>query len=263
MGCVCKAMLQAPNAHAFAPRDADDNPLRQALARAQALSEPQALAPLLAQARLPAAVEQAAEATAARLTRGLRARGRGVHSGVVQGMLQEFSLSSDEGIALMCLAEALLRIPDADTRDALIRDKIGGGRWQAHLGKSPLLFVNAAAWGLLVTGKLVEAPAQESLTAALHRLGARGAEPLVRAAVDAAVRLMARQFVAGETIEEALDKGRAREAQGFRHSYDMLGEAAITEAQAQQYLMAYAHAIEAIGHAAAGRGILAGPGLAI
>lgn len=256
-------MLHAPTTGAFAPRHADDNPLRQDIARAQALSEPEAVAALLAKARLPASTEQAAEATAARLTRGLRARGSGFQSGLVQGMLQEFSLSSDEGIALMCLAEALLRIPDADTRDALIRDKIGGGQWQAHLGKSPLLFVNAAAWGLLVTGKLVEAPAQESLTAALHRLGARGAEPLVRAAVDAAVRLMARQFVAGETIEEALAKARTREAQGFRHSYDMLGEAAITEAQAQQYLMAYAHAIEAIGHAAAGRGILDGPGLSI
>ena len=263
MGRICKAMLHAPTTHAFAPRNADNNPLRQALARAQALTEPEAVAALVAKARLPPATQQAAEATAARLTRGLRARSSGFHSGLVQGMLQQFSLSSEEGIALMCLAEALLRIPDAATRDALIRDKIAGGQWQAHLGKSPLLFVNAAAWGLLVTGKLVEAPAQESLSAALHRLGAKGAEPLVRAAVDAAVRLMARQFVAGESIEEALAKARTREAQGFRHSYDMLGEAALTEVQAQQYLMAYAHAIEAIGHASAGRGILDGPGLSI
>ncbi|WP_200843780.1 trifunctional transcriptional regulator/proline dehydrogenase/L-glutamate gamma-semialdehyde dehydrogenase [Pantoea sp. 18069] len=250
-------------AGAFAPRDATDNPLRQAIARAQALTEPQALAALLAQARVPPALEQAVQATATRLARGMRARGTAFQTGLVQGMLQQFSLSSEEGIALMCLAEALLRIPDADTRDALIREKIGGGHWQAHLGKSPLLFVNAAAWGLLVTGKLVEAPADDSLSAALHRLGAKGAEPLVRAAVDAAVRLMARQFVAGETINEALANARPREAQGFRYSYDMLGEAALTEAQAQHYLSAYAGAIEAIGRAAGGRGIHDGPGLSI
>ncbi|MET1116756.1 MAG: trifunctional transcriptional regulator/proline dehydrogenase/L-glutamate gamma-semialdehyde dehydrogenase [Comamonas sp.] len=248
---------------AFAPRSAHDNPQRAAIAHAQALSEPEALAPLLEQARLPAALEQAIEATAARLTRGVRARGSGFEGGLVQGMLQEFSLSSHEGIALMCLAEALLRIPDAATRDALIRDKIGGGAWQAHLGKSPRLFVNAAAWGLLLTGRLVQAPAQASLAAALHRLSAKGTEPLVRAAVDAAVRLMARQFVAGETIEQALADGRVREAQGFRHSYDILGEGALTEAQAQHYLAAYAHAVEAVGRAALGRGIHDGPGVSI
>ncbi|MEG1769291.1 MAG: trifunctional transcriptional regulator/proline dehydrogenase/L-glutamate gamma-semialdehyde dehydrogenase [Comamonas sp.] len=247
----------------FAPRDAMDSPLRQAIAQAQALTEPQALAPLLAQARLPPALAQAVQATASRLTRGMRARGGSLQAGLVQGMLQQFSLSSPEGLALMCVAEALLRIPDAATRDALIRDKIGRGHWQAHLGQSPRLFVNAAAWGLLATGKLVAAPANASLGAALHRLGAKGAEPLVRAAVDTAVRLMARQFVAGESIEQALADARAREAQGFGHSYDMLGEAALTEAQAQHYLASYAHAIDAIGRAAMGRGILAGPGLSI
>ncbi|MCD2514254.1 bifunctional proline dehydrogenase/L-glutamate gamma-semialdehyde dehydrogenase PutA [Comamonas endophytica] len=248
---------------AFAPRSAEPNPLREAIARAQALTEPETVAPLLAQARVPDALEQAIEATAARLTRGLRARSNGFSAGMVQGMLQEFSLASEEGIALMCLAEALLRIPDAATRDELIRDKIGGGAWQGHLGKSPHLFVNATVWGLLLTGRLVEAPEPSGMSASLHRLGAKGAEPLVRAAVDAAVGLMARQFVAGESIEQALARARAREAQGFRHSYDMLGEAALTEAQAQHYLAAYCHAIEAVGRAALGRGIHDGPGVSI
>ena len=256
-------MLQSTTLHAFAPRSASPNPLREALGRAQSLAEPETLAPLLAQARVPPALEQAIEATAARLTRGLRARSNGYSAGMVQGLLQEFPLSSEEGMALMCLAEALLRIPDAATRDELIRDKIGSGAWQGHLGKSPQLFVNATVWGLLLTGRLMDAPAPSSLTAALHRLGAKGAEPLVRAAVDAAVRLMARQFVAGENIEEALFRARAREAQGFRHSYDMLGEAALTEAQAQHHLLAYCHAIEAVGRAALGRGIHEGPGVSI
>ena len=252
-----------PAARAFAPRDATDSPLRLAIAHARALTEPEALAPLLEQARLPPALEQAVAATAARLTRGLGARGKALPTGLVQGMLQQFSLSSQEGIALMCVAEALLRIPDAATRAALIRDKIGSGHWMSHLGKSPLLFVNAAAWGLLVTGKLVAAPTDHSLGACLHRLGARSSEPLVGAAVDMAVRLMAQQFVAGETIAQALENTRARQARGFRYSYDMLGEAALTEAQVQQYLSDYVQAIDAIGRAAAGRGVLDGPGVSI
>jgi len=256
-------MLHSTTGCAFAPRSADDDPLRAAIARTQALSEPEALAPLLAQARVPPALDQAIEATAARLVRGVRARSSVFEGGLVQGMLQEFALSSEEGIALMCLAEALLRIPDAATRDELIRDKLGGGAWQAHLGKSPRLFVNAAAWGLLLTGRLVQTPSESGLGAALHRLSAKGSEPLVRAAVDAVVRLMARQFVAGESIEQALAQGQAREAQGFRHSYDILGEAALTEAQAQRYLADYAHAVETVGRAALGRGIHDGPGVSI
>ncbi len=257
-------MLHASTTAAFAPRSHTDDALRQAIGRAQAMTEPQALAALLPQARLPQALEEAVEATALRLTRDMRAQhSAAFQTGLVQGMLQEFSLSSQEGIALMCLAEALLRIPDNETRDALIRDKIGGGHWQAHLGKSPRLFVNAATWGLMLTGKLVETPEPGSLMQALHRLGAKGAEPLVRAAVDKAVGLMARQFVAGETIQEALAHARAREAQGFRHSYDMLGEAALTEEQAQYYLAAYAKAIHAVGRASAGRGVDDGPGMSI
>ena len=139
----------------------------------------------------------------------------------------------------MCLAEALLRIPDDDTRDALIRDKIGGGDWRAHLGHSPSLFVNAATWGLLLTGRLTATSSEQGLSAALVRLIGRGGEPLIRTGVNIAMRLMGEQFVAGQTIDEALDNGRDREAQGFRHSYDMLGEAAVTAEQAYQYMQAY------------------------
>ncbi len=167
--------------------------------------------------------------------------------GLVQGLIQEFSLSSQEGVALMCLAEALLRIPDAATRDALIRDKIGDADWQAHLGRSPSVFVNAATWGLLLTGKLVATHTEQGLASALTRLLARSGEPVVRRGVDMAMRLMGEQFVTGETIEEALQRAKRREREGFRYSYDMLGEAALTEADAQRYLAAYRHAIDAIG----------------
>jgi RHH-type proline utilization regulon transcriptional repressor/proline dehydrogenase/delta 1-pyrroline-5-carboxylate dehydrogenase len=164
-----------------------------------------------------------------------------------------------KGVALMCLAEALLRIPDDDTRDALIRDKIGGGDWRAHLGHSPSLFVNAATWGLLLTGRLTATSSEQSLSSALVRLIGRGGEPLIRTGVNIAMRLMGEQFVAGQTIDEALDNGRDREAEGFRHSYDMLGEAAVTAEQAFSYMQAYRRAIHAIGARAGVRGIYEGP----
>ena len=164
-------------------------------------------------------------------------------------MLQEFALSSQEGVALMCLAEALLRIPDAATRDALIRDKIAGGHWRAHVGKSRSLFVNAAAWGLVLTGKLVAPQSDGSLAQSLAGLIGRGGEPLIRVAMDKAVRLMGEQFVMGETMDAALQNAARLEARGFLHSYDMLGEAAMTRADARRYRRAYEEAIRAIGRA--------------
>ena len=219
---------------------------------------------LLDRARLAPHEAAAAHAEAMRLAAAVRHRAPGGGaSGLVQGLLQEFALSSQEGVALMCLAEALLRIPDTTTRDALIRDKIGDGDWQKHLGRSPSIFVNAAAWGLLVTGRLVATHSDSGLAATLHRLLARGGEPLIRLGIDRAMRLMGEQFVTGERIEDALERARRREAQGFRHSYDMLGEAATTAEDACRYDAAYAHAIEQIGRASAGRGPIEGPGISV
>ena len=245
--------------------------LREAISSLTRAPEPDLLPGLVEQARLAAPQAAAAQSLALRIARGVRDKSRaGGRAGLVQGLLQEFALSSQEGVALMCLAEALLRIPDAATRDALIRDKIGnktgdstGVDWQQHLGQSPSLFVNAAAWGLLVTGKLVGTHSDNGLAATLRRVVARGGEPLIRKGVDMAMRMMGEQFVTGETIAQALANARPREAQGFRYSYDMLGEAAMTEADAQRYLRAYQAAIEAIGQASAGRGPIDGPGISI
>ncbi len=238
--------------------------LREAITRHTRLPETELIPGLLQQATLTDAQASRAQALAVRVARGVRERaldsGR---AGLVQGLLQEFALSSQEGVALMCLAEALLRIPDADTRDALIRDKIGRGHWQQHLGQSPSLFVNAATWGLLLTGRLVATHSDTGLSSALRRLLGRGGEPLVRKGVDMAMRMMGEQFVTGQTIEEALGNAREREADGFRFSYDMLGEAALTAQDAQHYLKAYEDAINAIGRASAGRGIYEGPGISI
>ncbi|MDA8520549.1 trifunctional transcriptional regulator/proline dehydrogenase/L-glutamate gamma-semialdehyde dehydrogenase [Acidovorax sp. NCPPB 4044] len=251
---------------AFAPRAGvpADTPLRAAITAACRVPEPEAIAPLLEEARFDGAIAQRVQALALRLAGGLRQRkSAGGRAGLVQGLLQEFALSSQEGVALMCLAEALLRIPDNATRDALIRDKIARGDWEPHLGKSPSLFVNAATWGLLLTGRLVATHSEQGLGAALRRITARGGEPLVRKGVDVAMRMMGEQFVTGETIAQALANARPREAQGFRYSYDMLGEAALTAADAERYLQSYVDAIHAIGAASAGRGVYEGPGISI
>ncbi|MDH4448678.1 MAG: proline dehydrogenase family protein, partial [Acidovorax sp.] len=248
----------------FAPRTPLASPLRAAITAAYRRPEPEALAPLLADARLPQDQAAAAGQLALRIARALRERKASAgRAGIVQGLLQEFSLSSQEGVALMCLAEALLRIPDKATRDALIRDKISHGQWDAHLGKSPSLFVNAATWGLLITGKLVATHSEGSLGNSLSRLIGKGGEPLIRKGVDMAMRMMGEQFVTGETIDEALRNARTMEAEGFRYSYDMLGEAALTSEDAQRYYASYEQAIHAIGKASAGRGIYEGPGISI
>jgi len=194
-------------------------PLRAAITAATRTPEPALLPGLLAAATLAPAQAEAAQTLALRIARGVRERARASgRAGLVQGLLQEFALSSQEGVALMCLAEALLRVPDAATRDALIRDKISAGNWQSHLGQSPSLFVNAATWGLLLTGKLVSTHSETGLGAALGRLTAKGGEPLIRKGVDMAMRMMGEQFVTGETIEEALKHARGPEAEGFRYS---------------------------------------------
>ena len=222
--------------------------------------EEECLPPLMAEAALSAPEANAARQLARRLVEALRAKGR--PSGV-EGLLQEYALSSQEGVALMCLAEALLRIPDTATRDALIRDKISKGDWRSHLGHSASLVVNAATWGLLVTGKLTATTSQSGIEAALTRLIARGGEPIIRRGVDLAMRMMGEQFVTGQTIAEALANSRGMEARGFRYSYDMLGEAAVTVADAARYYRDYEQAIGAIGEASAGRGVIEGPGISV
>jgi RHH-type proline utilization regulon transcriptional repressor/proline dehydrogenase/delta 1-pyrroline-5-carboxylate dehydrogenase len=234
--------------------------LRSAITAAYCRSESECLQPLLDLAMMSPEAAARAASTARALVERLRSKPR---SGGVEGLVHEYALSSHEGVALMCLAEALLRIPDNATRDALIRDKIAASDWRAHIGHSPSLFVNAATWGLVVSGRLTATTSETTLSAALVRLIARGGEPIIRKGVDIAVRMMGEQFVTGQTIVEALLRSRVMEARGFRYSYDMLGEAATTAEDAARYLAGYAGAIHAIGRAAAARGIYNGPGISI
>ncbi len=236
-------------------------PPRAAIDEAYRRPEQECLPPLIAAARLPDELALQVHALAGRLVTELRAT-RARSSGV-DALMQEFSLSSEEGVALMCLAEALLRVPDTDNADRLIREKIKRGDWHAHLGNSPSLFVNAVTWGLLVTGKLVGTSSERGLAMALNRLVAKGGEPLIRKGVDLAMRMLGEQFVTGRTIEEALTRAQANERRGYCYSFDMLGEAALTAADAQRHRAGYEHAIHAIGKAAGGRGVHAGPGISV
>nr|WP_154324823.1 trifunctional transcriptional regulator/proline dehydrogenase/L-glutamate gamma-semialdehyde dehydrogenase [Pantoea sp. 201603H] len=248
----------------FAEQILPQSVTRAAITSAWRRPEPEAVPMLLEQARLPGAMAVKTQQLAYTLAEKLRnQKSAGGRAGMVQSLLQEFSLSSQEGIALMCLAEALLRIPDKPTRDALIRDKISTGNWQSHLGRSPSMFVNAATWGLLFTGRLVATHNEASLSHSLNRIIGKSGEPLIRKGVDMAMRLMGEQFVTGETIAEALANARKLEEKGFSYSYDMLGEAALTAADAKAYLISYQQAIHAIGKASNGRGIYEGPGISI
>lgn len=244
----------------FAPPISPPTALRRAITAATRRSEPDCMAQLIGDATLDPFRHEAARTLAHDLVTALRAA---PVAGGVEALVQEYALSTQEGVALMCLAEALLRIPDSATRDDLIRDKIAGGDWWAHLGEARPLFVNAATWGLVVTGRLTASIDERGLGASLTRLIARAGEPVIRRGVDLAMRLMGEQFVTGRTIDEALVRARAMEQRGFTYSYDMLGEAAMTAADAARYLADYRTAIAAIGVAAQGRGIYAGPGISI
>jgi RHH-type proline utilization regulon transcriptional repressor/proline dehydrogenase/delta 1-pyrroline-5-carboxylate dehydrogenase len=205
------------------------------------------LSVLAAEASVEPALADAVAAQARAWVEGVRAR-QHAHPGI-DSFLQQYDLSTEEGVLLMCVAEALLRIPDARTADALIRDKLSRGDWERHLGGSDSLLVNASTWGLLLTGRLTRLPQTQAgdPKAWYGRMVARAGEPVVRLAVRHAMKLMAEQFVMGRTIEEALARGREGEQSRCRYSFDMLGEAALTAADAERYGAAYAQAIAAIG----------------
>ena len=182
--------------------------------------------------------------------------------GVVESFLQQYSLGTQEGLALMTLAEALLRTPDAHTRDRLISEKIGSADWAAHVGKSDSLLVNFSSFGLMIAGKLVEPDedTKKNLPNVIKNIAARVGEPVIREAVAMAVKIMGEQFVVGRTIESALKRS---DKEGWLCSFDMLGEGARTTADAERYEKIYGDAIEAVGKTATGQGPEAGHGVSV
>jgi RHH-type proline utilization regulon transcriptional repressor/proline dehydrogenase/delta 1-pyrroline-5-carboxylate dehydrogenase len=219
------------------------------LDEAKFVDERAAIAAALALRPLAQADREAVQNEAEALVRAAR-RGGG-RGGVVESFLQEFSLSTREGLALMCLAEALLRTPDEETRDRLIAEKIASADWASHIGHSDSLMVNASTWSLMLTGKLIDPDeeARSDLPGFIRRLAGRLGEPVIRRAVGAAVRVMGEQFVLGSTIAKALKRAAG---EGFVCSFDMLGEGARTQADAERYEGAYAKAIKAVGAQAKG-----------
>ncbi|MEP5247504.1 MAG: proline dehydrogenase family protein, partial [Alphaproteobacteria bacterium] len=201
----------------------------------------------------------AISATAAQLVRDIRGT---TAPGLMEVFLAEYGLSTDEGVALMCLAEALLRVPDAETIDALIEDKIAPSDWGRHFGRSTSSLVNASTWALMLTGRVLddEQPGPvRHLRGAIKRLG----EPVIRTAVSRAMKEMGRQFVLGENITSAMQRAANMEKNGFTYSYDMLGEAARTEADAKRYHLSYSRAISAIATACTSDDIRKNPGISV
>ncbi|MDT8437778.1 MAG: bifunctional proline dehydrogenase/L-glutamate gamma-semialdehyde dehydrogenase PutA [Wenzhouxiangellaceae bacterium] len=195
-----------------------------------------------------------------------RVRKRGENAGAMEAFMREYDLSSEEGVVLMCLAEALLRIPDSDTAERLISDKLAEADWQAHLGQSESLFVNASTWGLMLTGRMVRVgrSTRTDFTSVLARLASKSGEPLVRVAIRQAMRIMGHQYVMGRTIGEALKRADQAENRHYRYSFDMLGEAALTADDAERYRRAYHEAITALARApGAGDDVFAAPSISV
>ncbi|MEP6344161.1 MAG: bifunctional proline dehydrogenase/L-glutamate gamma-semialdehyde dehydrogenase PutA [Maricaulaceae bacterium] len=183
--------------------------------------------------------------------------------GIMEQFLGEYGLSTDEGVALMCLAEALLRVPDSETIDDLIHDKIAPSSWGQHLGKSSSSLVNASTWGLMLTGKVLDSDKTIGLASVLHGTVKRLGEPIIRAAVSRAMKEMGNQFVLGETIQEAVRRGQKKQLQGFTYSYDMLGEAALTSKDAKRFYDAYSKSIDYLSTTIRSQDIRTNPGVSI
>lgn len=234
------------------------NPLHAKIDAAYLLDETKAVAALVKSADLSPQDRSDIAAQGADLVRRIRAAS---DPGLMEVFLAEYGLSTDEGIALMCLAEALLRVPDADTIDALIDDKIAPSNWGTHLGKSASSLVNASTWALMLTGRVLDD--DRGMAQPLRRVIKRLGEPVIRTAVARAMRVMGQQFVLGVDINAAMKRAAGMEAQGFTYSYDMLGEAARTDEDAKSYHLAYSRAISAIATACTSDSVAQNPGISV
>ncbi|HEY0309803.1 MAG TPA: bifunctional proline dehydrogenase/L-glutamate gamma-semialdehyde dehydrogenase PutA, partial [Luteimonas sp.] len=242
---------------------APPSPLRAAITAAWVRDEAQAVRELLQAARQPAEDRLAIQATATDLVR--RVRARAADQGAIEAFMRQYDLGSQEGVLLMCVAEALLRIPDTETTDKLIRDKLGEADWKRHMGQSDSVLVNASTWGLMLTGHLVDLAdeTRHDVHGAFKRLVGRVGEPVIRLAVRQAMKIMGHQFVMGRTIGEALARSRKGDHANYRYSFDMLGEAALTQGDADRYLEAYRMAIDAIGGSGAFSDEITAPSISV
>ncbi|HET6586964.1 MAG TPA: bifunctional proline dehydrogenase/L-glutamate gamma-semialdehyde dehydrogenase PutA, partial [Oleiagrimonas sp.] len=225
--------------------------------------ETDAINELLALAELPEAKRDAIHARAADLVKRVRAKQD--ERSAIAAFMQQYDLSSSEGMLLMCIAEALLRIPDSDTADKLIRDKLTEADWKKHLGTSKSVLVNASTWGLMLTGHIVTLPdaTRRDYQTALRRLVNRAGEPVVRLAIRQAMRIMGQQFIMGRDIKSALARAQRNGNNRYRYSFDMLGEAALTRSAADMYMQAYRNAIDALGKHPKAGDVLEAPSVSV
>ncbi|MDG4648514.1 bifunctional proline dehydrogenase/L-glutamate gamma-semialdehyde dehydrogenase PutA [Roseibacterium sp. SDUM158017] len=238
-----------------------DLALHRAAVRARHVApEAEVLSALADPAPMTPELRQAATLRAATLVDRMRG---GSRPGLMEVFLAEYGLSTEEGIALMCLAEALLRVPDAETVDDLIEDKIAPSDWGTHLGRSSSSLVNASTWALMLTGRVLRDGRQQGVARTLRGAVKRLGEPVIRTAVRRAMREMGNQFVLGEDIGAAMSRAEAQEARGYAYSYDMLGEAALTAADARAFFLSYSEAIAAIARASGSGDVADNPGISI
>ncbi len=242
--------------------DADDR-LTAALEQDWSVDETDQVRFLIDQCALEDQSQSRIQAKALSLVERVRQRSR--DAGAMEAFMREYDLSSEEGVVLMCLAEALLRIPDSDTAEKLISDKLSDANWESHLGKSDSLFVNASTWGLMLTGKLVRvgSSTKRDVGATLARIANKSGEPVVRLAIRQAMRIMGHQYVMGRNIKAALDRSRKKGNRRYRYSFDMLGEAALTAEDAARYRRAYENAIRAIGESTDNADVFAAPSISV
>ena len=238
--------------------DAAKSATRTAIRTAYALDEADAVHALAALLDLSAEHRQVISASAAQFIQRVR---DDTDPSMIEAFLDEYGLSTEEGVGLMCLAEALLRVPDAETIDDLIEDKIAPSNWSAHLGNSFSPLVNASTWALMLTGRVLGSDPSKPAAGA-RRLIKRLGEPLVRTAVGQAMKILGQQFVLGQTIEDGIRRADKLRAKGYTYSYDMLGEGARTAADAQAFYDSYAHAINEIAKVAKGD-VRANPGISV
>jgi RHH-type proline utilization regulon transcriptional repressor/proline dehydrogenase/delta 1-pyrroline-5-carboxylate dehydrogenase len=238
-------------------------PLRKAITEAYRMDETQCVKNLLKNAELPSAAKAHIHEVAEKLVIGTREKRK--QQGKLDSFLHQYDLSTDEGIALMCLAEALLRIPDHQTVDLLISDKISTANWHEHLDRNQSLFVNAATWSLILTGKIYSPTLnyQKSLGNTLKKFISKTGGVVIRPIIMQGMKIIGKQFVMGRNIDEAIERAKENEAKGYRYSYDMLGESARTAEDAEKYFQSYRNAIAAIGKASANLDPINGPGISI
>ncbi len=247
----------------YHPLTGTEHPLRGLIRQHYLADENEVVNVLLQHYRRASVDQQSIQASAREQVENLNSHKQSLS--LIDRFMQEFSLTSDEGVVLMCIAEALLRIPDTKTADALIHEKLAIGDWESHIGSSESLLVNAATWGMMLTGKWMTNTdvAKRDIFGSMRRMIQKSGEPAIRLVLRQAMKMMGQEFVLAQSMDEALIAAKKQQDKGFSYSYDMLGESAKTKADARRYATAYAEAITLLSAEASSTDPIAKAGISI